>query len=224
MISLLQIQIDPLDYFSLISSITSIILGIVAIVLSILFYRMSEKMGRENEKVSTNIQSNVTKLEELFNKLYTGTFDMMKETVTDMRKHVYKTENNNLSTVDNQNVLNQTVASMSDEIERLKSRKTDEKEITKIVEEILTKSKKIESDIKSKKVREEILSFLRVKGKIQYGEIDKYLRNKGLLSENDGALFIELEKLAKEGITNNPFGKTENDETSISHADYVFLI
>lgn len=223
MITILQIQINPMDYFSLISSITSIILGVIAIVLSILFYRMSEKMGRENEKVSTNIESNVTKLEELFNKLYTGTFDMMKETVSDMRKHVYKNENDNNSIDSDEKVLSATISSMSSEIERLKSRKTDEKEITNIVEEILTKSKKIESDLKNKRVKEEILSYLRVNGKVTYGDIDKYLRTKGLISENDGALFFELEKLSEEHITNNPFEKTDDGKKYLSHGALVFL-
>lgn len=85
--------IGSIEIFSLIVSITSIILGVIAIVLVILFYRMTEKSSRENERISNSIEVNMTKLEALFfNKLYTGTFDMMNETVTDMRKYVHSTD------------------------------------------------------------------------------------------------------------------------------------
>lgn len=219
----LQIQISPVELFSLISSITSIILGITAIVLAILFYRMSEKIGRENEKTSTNIQSSVNKLENLFDKLYTGTFDMMKETVTDMRKHVYKTESFTKTNETEEKVVNATIESLSDEIKLLKSKTISEKETKKVVEEILNKSKKIESDIKNKKVRDQIVKFLDLQGKVRYMDIEKYLVDIGLTKPSERIFFRELKKLADEGVINNPFD-TVGDEDAIGTSEYLWLI
>lgn len=224
MTTLLQIQMSPIDYFSLISSITSIILGIVAIVLSVLFYRMSEKTGRENEKVATSIASNVTKLEELFNKLYSGTFDMMKETVTDMRKHAYSSGKTILPSEVEDKVIKETISSLTDEINALKTRKLEEKDIAKLVEDVLNKSKKIESSMQNEKIREEILSFLKIKGKTTYGAIDKCIRDKGLLKGGGNSIFQEIKKLADEGVTNYPFMSEPDGSLSVNFSENVYLL
>ncbi|MCC1495882.1 hypothetical protein [Alcanivorax sp. 1008] len=81
----------------LVASIVSLIIGGFAIWLSVTFYRMSNKTSQELEKASSNINSTVDRLEVLFDKLYSDTFSMMKDTVTDMRNHVWRTTDEDTS-------------------------------------------------------------------------------------------------------------------------------
>lgn len=224
MMSLLQIQISTMELFSLIASITSIILGITAIVLSILFYRMSVKIGRENEKTSTNIESSVNKLENLFDKLYTGTFDMMKETVTDMRKHVYKSGDTANSNERDKKILDTTISNLSDEINRLKSKKIDGEETEKIVEEILKKSKKIELDIRKQKVRKEIENYLTNGRKAKFRDIEIHIINMGLVTKSENILFRELQEMSKAGIVNDPFEIFDYNVEGVGTDEYFWLL
>ena len=76
---------------SLVAALVSLIISGFAIWLSVTFYKLTTKNSKDLEKASSNIDSTVTRLEVLFDKLYSDTFNMMKDTVTDMRKHVWKT-------------------------------------------------------------------------------------------------------------------------------------
>lgn len=74
---------------SLVASIVSVVLGVFAIWLSIAFYRMSTESSARIEKAADRIGASVDRLEMLFNKLYSDTFSMVRESVADMRKHVW---------------------------------------------------------------------------------------------------------------------------------------
>ncbi|MEQ4627494.1 MULTISPECIES: hypothetical protein [Providencia] len=78
------------EVISFIASIASLILAVGAIALSIVFFRMSNDAAKDTTAAAKEIQSSVERLENLFDKLYTDTFSMMKETVTDMRHHIWK--------------------------------------------------------------------------------------------------------------------------------------
>jgi len=80
---------SALELLSFIASIASLILAIVAIWLSIVFYRLSSKASETTTEASKGIAASVERLEKLFDKLYSDTFSMMRETVTDMRKHMW---------------------------------------------------------------------------------------------------------------------------------------
>nr|WP_321352917.1 hypothetical protein [uncultured Methanoregula sp.] len=73
----------------LIASIASLVLAIIAIWLSIVFFKMSSELATNTTEASKNISSSVERLEKLFDKLYSDTFSMMKDTVSDMRKHIW---------------------------------------------------------------------------------------------------------------------------------------
>jgi exonuclease VII large subunit len=74
---------------SFIASIASLILAIGAIWLSVVFYRMSSAAQNSTIEASKGIASSVERLEKLFDKLYSDTFSMMRDTVSDMRKHIW---------------------------------------------------------------------------------------------------------------------------------------
>lgn len=77
---------------SIASSIVSLVLGAYAIWLSIVFYRMSSASSDLIRSSAKDIDASVEKLEELFGHLYADTFSMMKDTVSDMRRHVWRDE------------------------------------------------------------------------------------------------------------------------------------
>jgi exonuclease VII large subunit len=80
------------EIISLSASIASLVLAIVAIWLSFAFFRMSSTLSASTTKAAENIASSVQKLEALFDRLYSDTFSMMRDTVSDMRKHIWPEE------------------------------------------------------------------------------------------------------------------------------------
>lgn len=74
---------------SLIASVVSVAIAMLAIWLSIVFYRMSTEQAEKSRDAAKSIAASVERLETLFNRLYSDTFAMMKDTVSDMRKHIW---------------------------------------------------------------------------------------------------------------------------------------
>jgi len=74
---------------SIVASIVSVVIGGFAIWLSVTFYRMSNKISEDTKEASRGISAIVIRLETLFDRLYSDTFSMMKDTVSDMRKHIW---------------------------------------------------------------------------------------------------------------------------------------
>ncbi|MEO2214570.1 hypothetical protein ABGV40_27240 [Paenibacillus amylolyticus] len=219
-----DISIRGIEVFSIISSVFSIVLGIVAIWLSILFYRMSEKSSRELEKSSNSIDASVKKLETLFDKLYSGTFSMMKETVTDMRKHVYSKSNISVNSdlgLEIEDKTNIAVSKAVDEIRR--SQKTEE-ELEELINSVIKRSKEVEKSITHSAIRETVIEFLKINGESTYSMLRDMLISKKLMKNQDITLFSLLEDLADEGLINDPFH--EDDETgtnAIYHSSMIRL-
>ena len=78
-----------MEIVSLVAFIVSMIIGGFAIWLSITFYKMSTAALKETAEAAKEISSGVRRLDDLFNKLYSDTFGIMKDTMTDMRKHIW---------------------------------------------------------------------------------------------------------------------------------------
>ena len=223
-----QSSLSFIDIFSIISSVFSIVLGIVAIYLSIVFYKMSDKASKEAEKSAANIEASVKKLETLFDKLYAGTFDMMKETVTDMRKYVYskgyvQEESNEKIQKEVQTKLLHEVAATIDQI---KSSSKSDAELQKIIMETIDKSKKAEVDIKRNNMRKEIIDFLKFQKVSNFNKIEQHLTQKGLIIKEERLLlFDELHRLAEEHKINNPFRYDPNvEDISVGVEDKIYLL
>jgi len=77
------------DIIAFIASIASLILAVVAIWLSVFFFRLSDEASKATTGAAKGIAASVDRLEKLFDKLYSDTFSMMKDTVTDMRNHIW---------------------------------------------------------------------------------------------------------------------------------------
>lgn len=111
------------DIVNLIASISSIILAIVSLTLSIFFYRWSDKSNKEIVKQATAIDSNTKKIEQLFDKLYYDTFNMMKSSHQAMQQKVFG---------------NSTVISSSD------SELNPDEVLEEFIKTVVVKSEKIE--------------------------------------------------------------------------------
>ena len=82
-------NITTFDLFNLIAALTSILLAIFAVILSIIFYRWSNKANKEIVTVAQAIDNNTKKIENLFDRLYSDTFGIMKSNVEAMQKQLY---------------------------------------------------------------------------------------------------------------------------------------
>jgi hypothetical protein len=79
-------------YLNLFSAAMSIVLAVVALWLAIYFYKSSQAEAQKSLKAAADISASVTKLEKLFDSLYSDTFSIMRDTVTDMRQHVWRVD------------------------------------------------------------------------------------------------------------------------------------
>jgi hypothetical protein len=81
--------LTSVDLINLVSAIAAGVLAIVALALSIVFFILAKRDADQSAKNAAQIASSVERLEKLFDSLYSDTFSMMRETYTDMRKHVW---------------------------------------------------------------------------------------------------------------------------------------
>lgn len=157
-----------------VATIASLVLAIGAIWLSVIFYKMSNEASKETTKAAKDIQASVDRLEKIFDKLYSDTFSMMRDTVTDMRQHIWKKPQTEGSgdIISNEEKINEIKDSITQELihsfeEKLKSNgdnetkiKDLEEKIKKIFESGIQKTITSQSTPKSA-LRRKTLSFIR---------------------------------------------------------------
>ena len=143
------VAMSTVDTISFASSIASLILSVLAIILSIVFYKMSSDESKSTIKAAQDIEANVKKLEQLFDRLYSDTFSMMKDTVTDMRNHIWKNPQSGQTDNDIENekidIKSEVKKQIEDALSELNLQKetsaTIEEKVEKIVSELLEKNK-----------------------------------------------------------------------------------
>jgi gas vesicle protein len=74
---------------TVVASGVSIALAVFAIWQASMFYRWSNEASQESRRSADAIRESVKTLEAIFNRLYSDTFGMMRDTVTDMRRHMW---------------------------------------------------------------------------------------------------------------------------------------
>lgn len=179
---IIEVSLTQFELISFIAAIASLILAIVAIILSITFYKMSDKAAKESERSARKIEASVVKVETLFDKLYSDTFGIVKDTFSDMSKHVYANTNNQISEEKlKEQIEEKTNPLISEGIKEIKSSTKNEDELSEVIRNIIAQSKEIEKDIKIEKLRREILEILtnRVNGRIRMDDLLKMLNSLG---------------------------------------------
>lgn len=217
-----------------IATIASLVLAIGAIWLSFVFYKMSNEASKETTKAAKDIQASVERLEKIFDKLYSDTFSMMRDTVTDMRQHIWKKPHAGSSDeiLNNEEKINELKNSISQEIicivdEKLKSNGDNEtkiKELESKIKKVLDSG--IQQTIRSQAVptilmRRKALSLIRRYEKIK---VEELLRKMNILfsedhSFNDNEFMDALFNLRENGLITwtGPSGR-------ISLNDYLLYI
>jgi hypothetical protein len=157
-----------------ISTVASLILSVVAIWLSIVFFKMSSNLSNTTTEAAKGIGVSVDRLEKLFDKLYADTFSMMRDTVSDMRRHIWPENKSDVEDMsqaiekkadDKVDKLRQEVDS---ELSRLlKGQKVTDanigslrKEMRDLIEKVIQVSRKAEIEAREETIRDKIISIL----------------------------------------------------------------
>ena len=83
-------DMSQIEVINFVSTIASGVLAIVALALSIVFFVLAKRDADRSAENASQIAGSVDRLEKLFDTLYSDTFSMMRDTYTDMRKHVWR--------------------------------------------------------------------------------------------------------------------------------------
>ena len=209
-----------IELLALVASISSLILAIGAIWLSIVFFNMSNKASQATTKASEGIDASIQRLENLFDKLYSDTFSMMKDTVSDMRKHIWSGDDDNGNQEENRNTLLEEVDRRAEEkLQEIKSDFEDQlstilheqkvadgkvsdmsDDLKKLLENVIQTSSLVESEAREETVRSHIekeLQMLRRRKKVVVAN-DIVAKLKGSIPISK--IIEELKEMREEGM------------------------
>lgn len=203
-----------IDLASFAASIASLALAAVAIWLSVFFYRMSSELSEGTKEAAKGIGASVERLEKLFDKLYADTFSMMRDTVSDMRRHIWPddapSENNSIAETEAKTDAKIEAArhEFKEELSRvlesqeLTKGKLDSatREIARLMEHTIEKSRKAEAEAREEAMRREVFTILRALGRTQ-----KEIRADDVVGALRAtfpgrAIVDELERLRHDGV------------------------
>lgn len=202
------------ENISFMASIASLILAICAIWLSVVFYRMSSEASKATTEAAKGIAASVERLEKLFDKLYSDTFSMMRDTVSDMRKHIWPAE-----VPEQENAIEEAEKKADDKITDLKravegqvadllqrQRLTDDKmsslsvEMRTILDRAIVSSRQVDMEAREETVREHILRTVRVLRRSRSKATINDVLEKLNASFPMRRVVNEIEKLRDEGL------------------------
>jgi hypothetical protein len=217
-----------IEIASFAAAIASLVLAIVAIVLSIVFYQMSSKLSESAKEAAKDIGSSVEKLEKLFDRLYADTFSMMKDTVSDMRKHAWgeaASETPNILEEAERKAEEKTEAlrkSVDAQVARvLEGQKITEgrigeirSELKQLVNRAIDDSRNVENEAREEALRghiiDRIIDIRKIKGKVLAEDVVGYLHKQF----PGGAVVEELTRMRGEGMV--AWKGSINPETEIN--------
>jgi len=202
-----------IEISSIIASLFSVVLAILAIVLSIIFFRMSLGFSESTKEASKNIGACVERIEKLFDKLYADTFSIVRETVSDMRKHIWPEEIAETDKVleEAEKKANKKLNSVKDEMntELLKMFKRQDitnsklssvkSEMRDLIDKATSSIRKVEINAREETIQGQILNAVELlqRNGLEATAIGIVERFEGKLPA--GGVVRELTKMAKEG-------------------------
>lgn len=200
------------ELIPLVASIASLVLAVVAIWLSIMFFKLSSKLSESTHEAAKGIGSSVERLEKLFDKLYSDTFSMMRDTVTDMRKHIWPTDETEADkTVEEaerradekiselKKAFEQQLSEMLERQKLADSKVSSVRhEMRQLLDQAIVSSRQAESEAREETIREHILRELRV---LRRRRPVTTLRDiVEVLPFSPHRVFTELERLQKDNV------------------------
>ncbi|WP_273804852.1 hypothetical protein [Providencia rettgeri] len=198
------------ELLSFVLSIVSLLVSAGAVWLSFKFYQMSDHASKEAQRSSDQIQVNTEKLEGLFSKLYSDTFSMMKDTVTDMRQHIYHNSDKEDSleeklTAMKETINNEVKETLDENMKELKDNNLKINEIEKNLASIVNKQVDviIEDTVTSKHkkaVIKTLLEIIRISGRITVSHIKNIAETTYKLYMTDSELLEFLKEFKTQKI------------------------
>ena len=200
------------EILSVAASIASLALAILAIWLSITFFKMSSDLSVKTTEAAKGIIASVERLEKLFDKLYADTFSMMRDTVSDMRKHIWpedKAVGDKLGE-ENEKRADEKVSKLKESMERevaqmLQRQKiTDDKvaslrvEMRSLLDKAITGSRQVEIEAREEITRTDILNALRLLSR-RHGDV-RADRLVDFLGGSPDRVIEELRKMRGQGL------------------------
>jgi hypothetical protein len=160
---------------SLVASIASLALAVLAIWLSVVFYRMSTELSESTKEAAKGIGASVERLEKLFGNLYADTFSMMRDTVSDMRRHIWPEDTQADTTIrqEAENRADEKIRVLTEDVQKQLSdmlkgqRVTDEHlssmthELGRLVETAISRSRSAEVEAREETIRDHIVRAIR---------------------------------------------------------------
>lgn len=224
-----------MEAFSIAAAVVSIVIAAFAIWLSIVFYRMSVNSSNQIQESSKDLSSSVSKLEKLFEHLYSDTFSMMRDTYSDMRKHVWpefreepdvtdQIETRANTKVDDirQELMAQieTVAARAGgtetKVEQLR------KELSPLVDDAISRSRHAESEAQEETLRDVMLSRIRASDRkgISAAQLLKFIGRKNMEWTNGDKFFTELRSLWRAKLIKF----NARDPANLGPDDFIYYI
>jgi len=187
---------EQMETVSLVASIVSVIIGGFAIWLSVTFYRLSNKISEDTKEAAKGISASVDRLESLFDRLYSDTFSMMKDTVSDMRKHIWpEKEQHTDALVAIEKKADQKVeelraqiaselTSVMHQVGRTDTKITGvEERLTGLIDKAITQSRRVESEAQEEISRADVfngvISFIQRYGESPVGRVLRHPLTRG---------------------------------------------
>lgn len=198
----IEVSLGWIEIISLISGIASLILAIFAIWLSITFYKMSNESSKEIRQSSDNINNNVSKLEKIFDTMYTDTFGMVKDTVDHMRKQTDKTSEVDIAA----EVQKKIEEAVTIELSKVQTDNLSKDQVKDLVMDIVEKSKDTEVMVQINSIKNQIIAYLRSYGSASYERLRDAVFLEKNFSKKSVSIFNQaISDLVDAGIIENPY-------------------
>lgn len=164
---------DAFTTISFVAAIVSVTIGVVAIWQAFALYKLSSASADQAKDTFRRIESSADRLEKIFDRLYSDTFSMMKETVTDMRRQLWPEPGEADAEATAEKRADERIEEIKTEVTRqladvLEQRTTSpdrlqdlKAEVSEIVSRAIGESRKAEAEARELTVRDSVLGKIR---------------------------------------------------------------
>jgi len=221
-----------MDALNLFSAAMSTVLAVVALWLSVVFYRMSSEQAARSTKNADEMAGSIKRLEVLFDRLYSDTFSMVRDTVGDMRTYIWqgsgslphqigtKEQAKTGDTISEESLVNriailtQRLGLAEGSIAQLRAELPGvlKEAASELEEEGLTRSTVLNTGAAGRRV----LKLVRERPGISFGEISKLLRNK----HDEAEVAVIIFELGREKLVTWGGG----DKRALGETDNIFPV
>jgi len=217
---------NTINVASFIASVASLVLAVTAVWLSFRFFTLSSQSSNAIQRAASEIESGVNRLEALFEKMYSDTFGIVRDTYADIRKHAWPSEPEAAGPAAIEERAEEKVAELRQETTQQISRLMNEigskdeqiAALQALVQTAIDQSRSAEVEAREETLREAVLRALE-SGPMAAERLVSRLEQRGF---DFYKAIQELQDMAQEGLVTWPRYKKEG-RTSLGPDDRVTL-